>query len=80
MLINKVTSTILSIVGELLSSAKTLAIPISVCMVVGYLVIAQVCDEQSQQKYIKRIKIIAVILLAVFLAEDIINWLMTYVK
>ncbi len=78
--IDKVTNTLINIVNSLLGYAQQLAIPLSICMVVGYLVISQVCDEQSQQKYIKRIKIIAVILIAIFLAGDVINWLSSQVK
>lgn len=76
----KVVSVITSLTTDLLENCQTIAIPIAICMVVAYLVVSQFCDEQSQQKYIKRIKIIAVILLAVFLAPDVINWLASYVK
>ena len=48
-------------------------------MIVGYLVISQVSDEQNQQKYLKRIRVIGAILLAVFLAPDVIKWLRSFV-
>lgn len=77
---SKVVSVITKMTTDLLTSCQSVAIPIAICMVVAYLVISQFCDEQSQQKYIKRIKVIAIILLAVFLAPDVIKWLAGYVK
>lgn len=76
----KVVSVITNIVNSLLQYAQQLALPIAICMVVGYLVISQISDEQNQQKYLKRIRMIGGILLAVFLAPDIINWLSSFVK
>ncbi len=76
---DKVVTVITNIVTSLLGYAQQLALPIAICMIVGYLVISQVCDEQSQQKYLKRIRLIAVILLAIYLAPDIIKWLKSFV-
>lgn len=79
MIVDKVVTVITNIVTSLLGYAQQLALPIAICMIVGYLVISQVCDEQSQQKYLKRIRLIAVILLAIYLAPDIIKWLKSFV-
>lgn len=76
---DKVVTVITNIVTSLLGYAQQLALPIAICMIVGYLVISQVCDEQSQQKYLKRIRLIAVILLVIYLAPDIIKWLKSFV-
>ncbi len=75
----RVVSVITNIVNALLGYAQQLALPIAICMIVGYLVISQVSDEQNQQKYLKRIRTVGAILLAVFLAPDVINWLRSFV-
>ncbi len=74
----KVVTVITNIVNALLGYAQQLALPIAICMIVGYLVISQVSDEQNQQKYLKRIRMIGAILLAVYLAPDVINWLKSF--
>lgn len=75
----KVVTVITNIVNSLLGYAQQLALPIAICMIVGYLVVSQISDEQSQQKYLKRIRMIGAILLAVYLAPDVINWLRSFV-
>lgn len=75
----RVVSVITNIVNTLLGYAQQLALPIAICMIVGYLVISQVSDEQNQQKYLRRIRMIGAILLAVYLAPDVINWLKSFV-
>ena len=75
----RVVSVINNIVNSFLGYAQQLALPISICMIVGYLVISQVSDEQNQQKYLRRIRMIGAILLAVYLAPDVINWLKSFV-
>ena len=75
----RVVSVITNIVNALLGYAQQLALPIARCMIVGYLVISQVSDEQNQQKYLRRIRMIGAILLAVYLAPDVINWLKSFV-
>ena len=75
----RVVSVITNIVNALLGYAQQLALPIAICMIVGYLVISQVCDEQNQQQYLRRIRMIGAILLAVYLAPDVINWLKSFV-
>ena len=74
-----VVSVITNIVNALLGYAQQLALPIAICMIVGYLVISQVSDKQNQQKYLRRIRMIGAILLAVYLAPDVINWLKSFV-
>lgn len=75
----RVVTVITSITEALLGYAQQLALPIAICMIVGYLVISQVSDEQNQQKYLKRIRVVGAILLAVFLAPDVIRWLKSFV-
>ena len=75
----RVVSVITNIVNALLGYAQQLALPIAICMIVGYLVIGQVSDEQNQRKCLKRIRVIGAILLGVFLAPDVIKWLRSFV-